>query len=348
VEQVAQVNERRRYRKYGDEEAATYLLGSADKKDLISSPFVLYLEYGKGKDGYWSYNHKVLQLEYCTNVFKALYPQFDIVYELDHSSGQDKEKADGLTTAPLMLGWEHGGKQRSMRASQLGVNNTGTVQHGRCINLGEIQHMNFQIDNLPPVLKPLCPKLSTPTGKTITRELNVADLKAHLETEKLNLDWKRQVLFERCIKAGLPVKLTLPVMTPGYVGEPKGAAHIAFERGFLDAMLKLPNGKKVSFAGVTLQEAEAVELIVASPTIDLRKKKKPKVKREKKDKRPRNLEADHSLNLLLKNIWGPSSASHPSVIPQLLDKILNMPGDFRSFVSAAVSMMLSVLTWKKM
>jgi hypothetical protein len=100
----------------------------------------------------------VLQLEDCTNVFKALYPQFDIVYELDHSSGHDKEKADGLTTTPSMLGWEHGGKQRSMRASELGVNNTGTVQHGQCINLGEIQHMNFQIDDLPPVLKPLCPK----------------------------------------------------------------------------------------------------------------------------------------------------------------------------------------------
>jgi hypothetical protein len=34
VEQVAQVNGRRRNKKYGDKEAATYLLGSADKKDL--------------------------------------------------------------------------------------------------------------------------------------------------------------------------------------------------------------------------------------------------------------------------------------------------------------------------
>jgi hypothetical protein len=185
----------------------------------------------------------VLKLEDCADIFKALYPQF--VYELDHSSGHNKEKADDLTTTPLMLGWEHGGKQRSMRVSELGVNNTGTVRHGRCINLGEIQHMNFQIDNLSPALKPLCLKFSTPTGKTITRELNVAELKAHLEAEKLNSDGKQQVLFERCIKAGLPVKLTLPVMTPGYVGEPKGAAHIAFERGFFDATLKLPNGKKV-------------------------------------------------------------------------------------------------------
>jgi hypothetical protein len=254
VEQLARVNEMRRNRKYGDEDAAIYLLGSADKKDLISSPFIRYLEYSKGKDGYWSYNHMVLQLEDCTDVFKVLYPQFDIVFELDHSSGHDKEKADGLTTTPPMLGWEHGGKQRCMRSSELGESNTGTVRHSRCVNLGDIQHMNFRIDDLPPVLKPLCAKFQTPTGKTITRDLNVAELKACLEAEKLNSDGKRLVLLQRCREAGLPVKLTYSVMTPGYVGQPKGAAHIAFERGFFDASLKLPNGKKVSFAGSKLQE----------------------------------------------------------------------------------------------
>ncbi len=143
AEQLGNVNEVRRSQKYGDEDAAIYLLGSADKKDLLSSPFVRYLEYGKGKDGYWSYNHMVLQLEDCTDTFKVLFPSFQIVYELDHSSGHDKEKADGLTTTPSMLGWEHGGKQRSMRSSELGMNNTGTVRHNRCINLGELQHMLF-------------------------------------------------------------------------------------------------------------------------------------------------------------------------------------------------------------
>jgi hypothetical protein len=94
-------------------------LGSANKKDLVSLPFVHYLEYGKGKDGYWSYKHMVLQLEDCTDVFKVLYPQFNIVYELDLSSRHDKEKVDGLTTTPSILGWKHRGKQRSMRGSKL-------------------------------------------------------------------------------------------------------------------------------------------------------------------------------------------------------------------------------------
>ena len=146
--------------------------------------------------------------------------------------------------------------------------------------------MNFRVDDLPPVLRPLCPKFSTPTGKTMTRDLTVPELKASLEAEKLNSDGKRQVLSQRCIEAGLPVKLAFPVMKPGHAGEPKGAAHIAFERGFFDSSLKLPNGKKVSFAGSRLQEAEATELNVAdeaaaSTVIDHRKKRKTKVKRDK-------------------------------------------------------------------
>jgi hypothetical protein len=285
VEELDRVNERRRNHKYGDEDAAIYLLGSSDKKDLEASPFVRYLEYGKGKDGYWSYNHMVLQLEDCTDVFKVLYPEFDIVFELDHSSGHDKEKADGLTTTQSMLGWEHGGKQRSMRDSELNAHNTGTVRHGRCIPVGHIQARNFTINDLPPVLKPLCPKFATPTGKTVTRELTVPEMKARLEKEKLNSDGKRQVLVQRCTEAGLPVLLTYPVMSPGYVGQPKGAAHIAFERGFFDESLKLPNGKKVSFAGSKLPEAEqaaaALNTVAEEAVVDHRKKKKPKVRRDK-------------------------------------------------------------------
>jgi hypothetical protein len=45
VEELAKVNEMRRNQKYGDEEGAIYLLGSTNKKDLASSPFVRYLEY---------------------------------------------------------------------------------------------------------------------------------------------------------------------------------------------------------------------------------------------------------------------------------------------------------------
>jgi hypothetical protein len=41
----------------------------------------------------------VLQLEDCTYVFKVLHPQFDIVFELDHSSGHKKEMGRRLDDA---------------------------------------------------------------------------------------------------------------------------------------------------------------------------------------------------------------------------------------------------------
>ena len=113
-------------------------MGSVDKKERITSPFIRYLEYGKGKDGYWRYSHMVLQLEDCRDAFKVLYPQFDIVFDLDHSIGHNKERADGLTMTSSMLGWEHGGKQRCIRSSQVQETNTGTVWHSRFIELGDI------------------------------------------------------------------------------------------------------------------------------------------------------------------------------------------------------------------
>jgi hypothetical protein len=173
-----------------------------------------------------------------------------------------------------------------MRSSELGENNTGTARHAGCINVGEAQPMNFCIDDLPPGLKPLCPKFPAPTGKTTTRDLNVSELKAQLEAKGGNPDGKQQASVQRSIEAGLPVKLTFPVMTPGCVGQPKGAAHITFECGLFHASLKLPNGKKVSFAGSKVQEAEAAELImdeeaVVATAADGCKKRKPKVKRDK-------------------------------------------------------------------
>jgi hypothetical protein len=54
--------------------------------------------YGAGKDGYWFYNHMVLQIEDCFDCFKPLHPEFDMVWELDHSSGHSTKLPAGLTT----------------------------------------------------------------------------------------------------------------------------------------------------------------------------------------------------------------------------------------------------------
>jgi len=84
----------------------------SNKSKLTKSPFVRYLNYGQGKDGYWMYRHMVFQLEDYNDCTKYMFPQFQICYELDHSSGHNSEQPDSLSTTAsvINLGW--GGKQR--------------------------------------------------------------------------------------------------------------------------------------------------------------------------------------------------------------------------------------------
>ena len=148
-------------KKYADEEAATYLYGNSAKKELLESPFVRYLNYGQGKDGYWTYKHMVLQIEDCRDCLLYLYPQFDYRFELDHSSGQNAERIDGLSTSSINLGW--GGKQRKMRDSELSDDDIGELKHTRVLMQARHNQWYSQIliylQFLTPMLKSLTNQL---------------------------------------------------------------------------------------------------------------------------------------------------------------------------------------------
>ena len=170
----------------------TYL-GMLQKKPLKDSPFVQYLEYGSGKDGYWTYRHMVIQIENCIDCLSHLYPQFDYTFELDHSSGHNSERPDGLSTTAINLGW--GGKQRKMRDSILTTNDIGTLAHERTIAAGEVQSMVFLDGDLPPIFDPDAPKYDQLiAGETVTRSYNKSELKKRLEEANLNSDGKVEAL----------------------------------------------------------------------------------------------------------------------------------------------------------
>ena len=67
---LVKVNSKISREKYSDEKAATILFGTRHKPALTSTTFIRQLEYGQNKDGYWTYNHMVNQLEDCVNVLK--------------------------------------------------------------------------------------------------------------------------------------------------------------------------------------------------------------------------------------------------------------------------------------
>jgi len=59
----------------------------------------------------------VLQLEDCCDMVTNLYPQYDFLFLVDHSSGHDKQREDGLNVSRMTRNF--GGAQRKMRDTQI-------------------------------------------------------------------------------------------------------------------------------------------------------------------------------------------------------------------------------------
>ena len=94
--------------------------------------------------------------------------------------------------------------------------------------------MVFQETDAPPITDKDCPKFNSPTGIFEEKSLTVPELRAVLEKNELNSDGDRSKLLDRCIAASIPTIKRIQKERPGYVGNPKGAMQIAFERGFCD------------------------------------------------------------------------------------------------------------------
>ena len=60
------------------------------KPILNCSSGIAFLEYGMHKEGYWDYEKFAVQVNDFLDCFYALYPDFQMVLEVDHSSGHTK------------------------------------------------------------------------------------------------------------------------------------------------------------------------------------------------------------------------------------------------------------------
>ena len=101
LEDLEKVNKKRERTKYSDEDAAKKIRGNSSMKaDLTDSPFVVEFEYGANNQGYWDYDHMIIQFEDCINVVKTLYPEFDFMFLFDHSCGHDRQSGSSPGWAP--------------------------------------------------------------------------------------------------------------------------------------------------------------------------------------------------------------------------------------------------------
>ena len=126
--------------------------------EFCLSPGLRTLNVGKAREGYWDSDEFLLQCEDLIDCMGTWFPDHQILAEVDHSSGHDKFKPDGLYCGKLNGGI--GGKQRPMRTSKnLPASAIGpypaVLKNGRDCKLkpGEDQTMSFSPGSPPPFKK---------------------------------------------------------------------------------------------------------------------------------------------------------------------------------------------------
>jgi len=76
---------------------------SLGKGPLEDSPGIRWLEYGVNKDGYWCYEDLKEQAMDVLDVLECLYPDYQVVMEVDHSAGHNRLQPDGLNANAMGL-----------------------------------------------------------------------------------------------------------------------------------------------------------------------------------------------------------------------------------------------------
>ncbi|KAI2512867.1 hypothetical protein MHU86_1413 [Fragilaria crotonensis] len=147
---LVQVNAQRAGQTYADPEAAVEILGSAEKRPLTAdkSPFLVLFEYGENREGYWAYNHMVLQFEDAVDVLKVMHPSFDFVFLFDHSAGHSKKRPDGLNQHRMNR--SYGGKAAAMRDTLITQEEGFLGPFQRVLEPGSIQSLLFSASDSGP------------------------------------------------------------------------------------------------------------------------------------------------------------------------------------------------------
>ena len=258
---LVQVNEKRQGKHYSDKLAAMEKRGTSLKQPLVGSPFVVEFEYGVNTEGYWTYDHMVLQMEDCSDVLNTLHPEFDFIFLFDHSCGHDRKRPDGLCCNSVRKEW--GGKQPKMRETKIETNEyLGPFQHELTLPVGSIQRMHFLASDVGPYYLLAADKelkrTDRPTGTTIKRFRNKADLQKDLAATGVSAKGSKDELQALCKNKNVPIEEEIAGVEEGWVGKPKGMLQILWERGFIDpektnkADYTL-SGKKDAYGNIILQ-----------------------------------------------------------------------------------------------
>lgn len=106
---------------------------------LTASPCVRFLSYGKNKDGYWRYEHFAEQVTDVLDMYESVYPNAQVLIEVDWSSGHSKHREDALNVASMSVTF--GCKQSIPHPSQMVE---GCLHEGATLKEGDLQFFYFR------------------------------------------------------------------------------------------------------------------------------------------------------------------------------------------------------------
>ena len=236
--QLKAVNKRRQGQLYMDGESAIKKRGNAKKENLLMCPFSKKFEYGNNKEGYWTYEDMVLQLEDCVDVLKTINgDKYDYCFIFDHSNGHDRLRPDGLNVNKISKYF--GGKQPHMRNTTIEDESyLGPYNHKHKLKVGDVQSMSWIEDEKGPYYMNTRIAESKKLDKILDEEIEVDltkdELLASLKAINVHVKGKRDDLVKLCQNNNLPIKRTVVKVDEGWYGKPKGSLQILYERGWID------------------------------------------------------------------------------------------------------------------
>ena len=235
---LEEVNRRRDGVKYHDTQAAIDIRKREYKEPLTTSPFLREFEYGQNADGYWTYQHMVLQLEDCVDVLNVKYPQYDFLFLFDHSCGHDRQREDGLNVEKMSKGF--GGRaQRKMRETKIKQSQGYLGPHSPKLQIGETQSMVFSPLESGPFWMTDAQKEETRHDRILdeatTRDFTKDELLKVLKERGVSAKGKKAAIQIIAQEHGLPIRETTQKVIEGWEGKPKGLLQVLWERGIVDA-----------------------------------------------------------------------------------------------------------------
>jgi hypothetical protein len=220
------VNKEREGKNYINKDAGNKIRGNSSMKaPLTESSFIVEFEYGANNQGYWDYDHMIIQFEDCIDVIQTLHPEFEFIFHFDHSCGHDRQQLDGLSVPKVNKSF--GGTQPKMRKSKIEAEEfLGPFE--AILKVGDYQHMVFQEEDLGPFnmseADREASKFDCQTGDTTTKKRRKDAIENDLKAKGVRARGSRNVIVRLCEQNDIPHEITTEKIKEGWGGNQRGCS----------------------------------------------------------------------------------------------------------------------------